>query len=152
MFLFNTCAGLTGDFAKSCLEQLFTRASVSACFCKKELPNKCFIRNFPETPETCILYACKLLKRNYMTELFILYACKLLKNNSMTALFILYACNSITPELFIGISKIFKKPLGNLVRSFFLVALQPVCCKPATLFKISSRATSRKIECTREKL
>ena len=102
-----------------------------------------------ETPETCILYACKLLKRNYMTELFILYACKLLKNNSMTALFILYACNSIT-ELFI--SKIFKKPLGNLVRSFFLIALQPVCCKPATLFKISSRATSRNIECTREKL
>ena len=105
-----------------------------------------------KTPETCILYACKLLKRNFMTELFILYACKLLKNNSMTALFILYACNSITPELFIGISKIFKKPLGNLVRSFFLVVLQPVCCKPATLFKISSRATSRNIECTREKL
>ena len=104
-----------------------------------------------KTPETCILYACKLLKRNYMTELFILYACKLLKNNSMTALFILYPCNSIK-ELFIGISKIFKKPLGNLVRSFFLVALQPVCCKPATLFKISSRATSRNIECTREKL
>ena len=104
-----------------------------------------------KTPETCILYACKLLKRNYMTELFILYACKLLKNNSMTALFILYACNSIT-ELFIGISKIFKKPLGNLVRSFFLVALQPACCKPATLFKISSRATTRNIECTREKL
>ena len=34
-------------FPKSCLEQLFCRELVSTCFCKKELHNTCYLRNFP---------------------------------------------------------------------------------------------------------
>ena len=52
--------------------------------------------------------------------------------------------------------KIFKRLLENLVRSLFLVVLQPVDCKPATPVKkefleISSRATFRNIRIVHER-
>ena len=63
------------------------------------------LSNFLKTHKTerCILYACNLRKRNFITELYMEFP------------------------------KVFKRPLRNLVRSLFLVALQSVDCHPVTL-------------------
>ena len=44
----STLAGLPGTFPKGCLEQLFCRKPVSACFCEKELHSTHYLRNFPQ--------------------------------------------------------------------------------------------------------
>lgn len=40
--------GLPGSFPKCCLEEIFCGEPVSACFCRKELHNTCYLRNFFE--------------------------------------------------------------------------------------------------------
>ena len=44
----STLVGLPGTFPKCSLEQLSCKEPVSACFCKKELHSRCYLRNFPE--------------------------------------------------------------------------------------------------------
>ena len=44
----STLAGLPGSFPENCLGQLFERRAYSACFCRKELQNNLYRRNFPE--------------------------------------------------------------------------------------------------------
>ena len=89
-----------------CLEQLFRRKPVSACFCRKKLVRRPYLRILKaRKTESCSLQGCFCLKGN--------------------PLGIPSWKNSVS----------FKAPFRNLVRSSFLVALQTVDFNPATPVK-----------------
>ena len=111
------CLQVFLESVSCCLEQLLFSEPVSARFRRKKLHIGSYFRSFKNTQGwSCSLRVFKFLLKNPIRDHF--------------------------PEIF---SVTFKTLLRNLVRSSFLVALQIVWCKPATLGKKGLLKISRKV-------
>lgn len=97
---------------ETCLEQLFCRESVTTCLRLKEILSRHNLRTFFRTLKARKTYYCSL------------YECYLLKRTTIIG-------------FFLKIFENFKAALRNLVRSPFLLTLQPVDCKPTALVKMN---------------